>query len=232
MARNPLVSRRDLRDLAHGETVLVVGLGRFGSSLACELAEAGVEVLGIDTDEEIVQEHSGLLTHVVRADATKLELLRQLSVEEFRFAVVAIGTHLESSILVASQLLRLGVESIWAKAISDAHGQILDQLGVHHVVYPEHEMGRRVAHLLSGSVSDYVDLGTGFAMVTATVPPAVVGHRLDESDILRRHGVQIVARRAGEGDWEHTSGATVPSWDDVVVALGPEDALHRFGDLT
>lgn len=231
MAKNMFVSSRHMSDLAKGESVLVVGLGRFGSALSMELAAAGVEVLAIDTDEDLVQEHSGILTHVVRADATREELLRQLAVDEFQVAVVAIGSHIESSILVASQLLRLGVPNIWAKAISEAHGLILEQLGIQHVVRPEAEMGRRVAHLLSGSVTEYTPLGGGFAMVAATVPPALVGKSIEESGLRKKYDVNVVAVHTADGGWAHVSGATVLDWDARVLVTGPEDAVERFSDL-
>ncbi|MFV0254422.1 MAG: potassium channel family protein [Beutenbergiaceae bacterium] len=225
------VSKRHMHDLARGEAVLVVGLGRFGSSLARELADGGVEVLGIDTDEDLVQQHSTQLTHVVRGDASREDLLRQLAVGEFTFAVVAIGSHLESSILVASHLLKLGVPNIWAKAISEAHGQILDQLGIHHVVYPEHDMGRRVAHLLSESVTEYTDLGGGFAMVTAPVPPGAVGKPVSQLRPREHHDVTIVAARKPDGDWSHVTDQSTLDWGDIVLLTGPEQALEAFTDL-
>ena len=126
--------------------VAVIGLGRFGMSLALELAGDGVEVLGIDSDPKVVQSMAGRLTHVVEADSTDEEALRQLSVHEFDRAVVGIGNDLEASILTASVLLTLGVPHVWARAISHSHARILGQLGVHHVVRPEHDMGKRVAH--------------------------------------------------------------------------------------
>lgn len=220
-----------MHDLARGESVLVVGLGRFGSSLARELADGGVEVLGIDTDEDVVAEHSAYLTHVVRGDASREELLRQLAVEEFTFAVVAIGSRLEASILVASHLLKLGIPNIWAKAISESHGQILEQLGIHHVVYPEHEMGRRVAHLLSESVTEYTDLGGGFAMVAAPVPPGAVGKPISQLRPRERFNINVVAVRKGEGNWAHVTSSSVLDWGATVLVTGPESALEAFTDL-
>src|SRR5687767_14859001 len=113
---------RDARRIAGADSVVVLGLGRFGRSLAAELATLGTEVLGIDNDEQIVQELSTSLTHVVQADTTSEEALRQLGVAEFDRAVVAIGSHIESSLLTASLLKTLGVRTIWAKAISEPHG--------------------------------------------------------------------------------------------------------------
>ena len=133
--------------------VVVVGLGRFGKSLALELVHQGTEVLGVDGDPRVVQSLAGRLTHVVEADATNEEAMRQLGVHELGRAVVGVGTDLEASILAASVVLNLGVPEVWAKAISLAHARILTQIGVHHVVRPEHDMGKRVAHLVQEAVA-------------------------------------------------------------------------------
>ena len=128
--------------IAEADSVAVIGLGRFGTSLALELMASGTEVLGIDGNEEVVQALNGQLTRVVRADSTNREALLQLAVNEFDRVVVAIGSDIQASILTTSVLLGFNVPQIWAKATSDPHGRILEQLGVPHVVYPEKDMGR------------------------------------------------------------------------------------------
>lgn len=159
-------------------SVAVIGLGRFGGALALELAESGTEVLGIDLDRDVDQRYNGLLTHVVRADSSREETLRQLSVHEFDRVVVGIGSDLEASILTTSILLKFEKPTIWAKAISEPHAEILRQLGVSHVIRPEHDMGRRVAHLVSGAMQDYVEFEDGFAMMTTTPPHLAVDRPL------------------------------------------------------
>lgn len=210
----------------------MAGLGRFGAALAVELAGAGVDVLGIDNDEDIVQSLAGVLTHVVRADTTRQEVLEQLDVPEFTHAVVAIGTDLEASILTTSWLMRFEIPSVWAKALTDAHGQILHQLGVHHVIYPETEMGRRVAHLLRGSIADYQDIGGGFAMVTASVPPSMAGKTLAQVALRQKHGLNIVAVRQPDGQWRHAAPETTLAWDDTVIVMGPAGRAEQFVDMS
>ncbi|MFM1950966.1 MAG: hypothetical protein RL418_653, partial [Actinomycetota bacterium] len=144
-----------IRRRFHSANVAIIGLGRFGSALATELVQSGHQVLGIDTDERIVQNLAPVLTHVVTADTTDEDNLRELGIADMDSAVVAIGADLESSILTASLLLQLGVKQVWAKANSASHGRILTQIGVHHVIFPEYEMGRRVAHQVSGESLDY-----------------------------------------------------------------------------
>ena len=176
----------------HG-TVVVVGLGRLGKSLALELMEQGTEVLGIDADRRIVQSLAGRLTHVVEADSTNEDAMRQLSVAEFDRAVIGVGNDLEASILSASVALGLGVEQVWAKAISHAHARILTQIGVHHVVRPEHDMGKRVAHLVNGRMLDYIEIDEGYAIVKTRPPRRAVD---DPGRVRRdRRGCQARHRR-------------------------------------
>ena len=142
MARFAIFGADTSRRIAEADSVAVIGLGRFGSSLALELMAGGTDVLGIDVDEDLVQALNGQLTQVVRADSTKEEALRQLAVDEFDRVVVAIGDDISASILTCSVLLSLKIPVIWAKVGDDRHGLILEQLGVHHVIYPEKDMGR------------------------------------------------------------------------------------------
>lgn len=222
---------RPRTSLSASDSVVVAGLGRFGAALATELARAGVDVLGIDTDREIVQSLAGVLTHVVRADATRQEVLEQLSVPDFTHAVVAIGSDLEASILTTSWMMRFEIANVWAKALTEPHGQILSQLGVHHVIYPESDTGRRVAHLLRGAIADYQDIGGGFAMVTATAPPSMVGRPLSESRLRRKHNLNVVAVRRPGGEWTHAAPETVLAWDDTVIVMGPAGVAERFIDM-
>ena len=178
--------------------VIVIGLGRFGSSLARELMKTGHEVLGVDTDERIVQNMSQELTHTVRADTTDEATLKELGISEFDSAVVAIGADLEASILTTALLLQLGVPNVWAKANSTSHGLILDQLGCHHVIFPEYEMGKRVAHMVSGETLDYVPIDNDFVMVKSEVPASFAGKTLAET-VAGKEGLE--ATTVGPFTW-------------------------------
>ncbi|MBI5161259.1 MAG: TrkA family potassium uptake protein [Micrococcales bacterium] len=216
--------------MAAADSVAVIGLGRFGSALALELMSNGTEVLGIDGSEEIVQGLNGQLTHVVQADCTKEEVLRQLSVPDFDRVVVAIGSDIRSSILCTSLLLGFGIDQLWAKAVDEAHGRILGQLGVAHVVYPEGDMGRRVAHLVRGAMQDYLEIGDGFALVKTTPADRFVGTTLGQLGIRAQHGVTVTAvKRAGQ--WEHTTADTVLRPDDVIIVTGPTARAEAFSQL-
>ncbi|MDN5758522.1 MAG: TrkA family potassium uptake protein [Tomitella sp.] len=209
----------------------VIGLGRFGRSLAEELESRGTEVLGIDSDAALVQQVSVTLTHTVVADTTDPEVLTQLGVPDFRRAVVGIGTDLEASILTTSILSDFGIPHIWAKATSRQHGHILERVGAHHVVLPEHDMGERVAHLVTGQMLDFVPFEEDFAMVKTTAPAAMMGKTLLASDSRRRFGVTVVAIKPADGQFTHASVDTVVGDGDVLIVAGRTTSVEAFSDL-
>lgn len=228
MASWKLFGGTDPTKVAGPSSAVVIGLGRFGSSLALKLMASGTEVLGVGGNEEVVQEHNGLLTHVVRADSTREASLRQLNVQDFPHAVVAIGSDIQANILTSSLMVSMGVADIWAKAVSDAHGAILDQIGVHHVVYPEKDMGRRVAHLVRGRMQDFVDIGDGFALVRTKPQERYCGKPLGSTDLRRQHGVTVVGvKPAGQG-WRSAEAGTILQPEDIVLVTGPKAVLEDF----
>lgn len=210
----------------------VIGLGRFGSSLALELMTLGAEVLGIDRNPDLAQQLNGHLTHAVTADSTKEEVLRQLSVHEMECVVVAIGNSVEASVLTTSVLLGFGITDIWVKAVSDQHARILERIGVPHVVRPEHEMGRRVAHLVRGSLQDYIPLGDGLALVRTSPPRAIIGQSIHDAHVRSRYGVTVIAMKRGDAKWSDVTGDTVLQEDDAILVTGPSERAEGFHRLT
>lgn len=214
------------------EAVVVIGLGRFGNALALELVREGTEVLAIDSRQEIVQRLAGQLTHVVAADSTDVDALRELGVGEFRRAVVAIGADMQASILTTSLLVELGIADIWAKAMTQQHGRILERVGAHHVVFPEHEMGERVAHTVQGRMLDYIEMDADFAMIKKVVPPALTGRPLRETGLRQKYGITVVAVKHAAGDFTYATTDTVLRDGDVVFVFGRTAQIERFaGDL-
>jgi trk system potassium uptake protein TrkA len=211
--------------------VVVIGLGRFGGSLALELEAQGTEVLGIDSSEDTVQSYNGRLTHVVRADSTKEEVLRQLSVHEFDRAVVGIGSDIEASILTTSRLLMFKKPQIWAKAISEPHAEILNQLGVDHVIRPEHDMGKRVAHLVRGSLLDYVEFEDDFVMIRTSPPTEARDRPRGVLGLRDKYGISIVAVTRPGGIWGHTTAQTVLYDDDQIIVQGSKTQAERFSNM-
>lgn len=231
MARFPFLSGDASRRIAEADSVAVIGLGRFGRALALELVSSGTEVLGIDVDEELVQSMNGELTQVVRADSTREEVLRQLAIDEFDRVVVAIGGDISASILTCSVLLAMELPVIWAKAVDDRHGLILEQLGVHHVIYPEKDMGRRVAHLVRGAALDFIEVAPGYALVKAPVPSTIQGIALGETGLRKKFGVTIAAYHHEGGSWTNADNTTVLEAGDTILVVGPTKDAEGFAQL-
>ncbi|MFI6010068.1 potassium channel family protein [Streptomyces sp. NPDC051243] len=228
--RKRLADQHPLRP--RDQRVAVIGLGRFGISLANELMHRGWDVLGIDTDARLVQKYSDALTHAAVGDCTDAEVLRQLGVHEFTSVVVAIGDSLEASILVSSNLLEVEVPNIWAKAVSRQHGQILERLGVHHVVLPEHEMGERVAHLVTGRMLDFIEFDDDYALVKTVAPDVITGMPLGRSQVRSKYGITVVGiKRPGE-DFTYATADTVVEKSDVLVVTGKTHAVEGFAELS
>jgi len=205
------------------EAVLVIGLGRFGGAVAETLASLGHEVLGIDEDAGIVQAWADRLTHVVQADTTDQETLERLGVADFQHAIVAIGTDMEASVLTVLALSELGVPRIWAKALSAKHGRILERTGAHRVIYPEADMGRRVARLVAGRMMDVMEIEDGVALCRTRIPPDCAGRSLADCRPGRRQGVAVIGvKRAGQ--------AVMPALPDTILEAG--DTLILAGTTT
>jgi trk system potassium uptake protein len=216
---------------SRNDPVVVIGLGRFGSSLALELTRRGTEVLAIDSRPKLVQSLSGQLTHAVIADSTDLEALRQLGVPDFYRAVVAIGTELEASILTTSLLAELEIDDIWARAVNHEHARILQRVGAHHVLLPEHDMGERLAHLLNGRMFDYMEVDENYALVKTRPPREYIGVPLGESNLRRKYGVTVVCVKGKDEEFTYAGAGTVLAYDDIIVIAGKIKQVERFAEL-
>ena len=213
-----------------GSEVVVIGLGRFGSALADTLVDLGHQVLGVDADANIVQDALGRLSHAVQMDATNPKALEQLGVKDFEVAVVAIGTDIEASILTTAALADVGIPRIWAKAITESHGRILGRVGAHHVVFPEHDMGQRVGHLVTGRMMDYIELDEGFALVETTPPVHVVGKTLAEAGIRARYGVTVVCIKPEGQPFTYATPETVMAAEDILLVAGEKRHAEDFAN--
>jgi trk system potassium uptake protein len=211
--------------------VVVIGLGRFGGAVARSLCELRYEVLGIDSDERLVQMHSRFLTHVVQADATSYDAMEQLGAAQFKTAIVGIGNHVESSILATALMLDFGIERVWAKAITRAHGKILERIGAHKVVFPEREAGIRLAHTLVGQTLDYLELDEGFAVAELRAPELLLGRTLSASEVRRRHGITVVCIKPADGQFTYATQETVVSAGDILVVAGETARVDAFTAL-
>ncbi|WP_010532588.1 potassium channel family protein [Brachybacterium squillarum] len=216
------------RSRQNSDSVLVIGLGRFGASLAYTLERLGTPVLAIDTSAELVQENASLLTHVIQGDATQAEVLSEIDAASFSVAVVGVGSSVESSVLITANLVDLGGPVIWAKAISAPHGKILRRIGAHHVTFPEADAGNRVAHLVNGRLMDFIEFDDDFAIVKMRPPKEVHGASLTDSDIRQRFGVTIVGVKSPGKDFHYAAPDTVIQPHDVVIVAGETSKIEQF----
>ncbi len=208
--------------------VLVVGLGRFGSSVALTMVERGREVLGVDSSAERVQHLAERLTHAIQIDTTDEEAMRQIGAPDFEQAIVAIGTDIESSALTTSLLVDFGVNEIWAKAISRDHGRILERIGAHHVVYPEADMGERVAHLVSGAMLDYIQFDDGFALAKLEMKESLGTGALGDLQLRKRYGITVVGVRAPGRTFTYADRDTVLEPGSLIAVAGRIEDVDRF----
>ena len=215
----------------HDEEILVLGLGRFGGALAKELTALGHEVLGVDASEQVASEYSPHLARVIVADTTRPEVLQQLGATEFDHVVVAVGD-IEANILTVAELDALGVRDVWAKAATDPHRRILEAVGAEHVIFPEHDMGRRVAHRVTGKMVDYIELDEGFALVETRVPRELWGTTLASGLVRSRFRVTVVCiKPPGEG-FTYAEPETVLDRDAMVLVAGDIASVEAFAETT
>ena len=210
----------------------IIGLGRFGTSVAKTLYEMGYEVLAVDTDETRVQDFSDEVTHVVQADTTDEDTLKALGIRNFDVVVVAIGADVQANLMTTLQLKEMGVSYIVAKAKNNLHGKMLEKIGADRVVYPERDMGQRVAHnLVSSNVLEYIELSPEYSIVEVTAPKVLVGKNLVETDLRGRYEVNVVAIRRGEQLLVPPQPTEKIMDKDVLFVVGANRGVQRLEGL-
>ncbi len=208
--------------------VLVVGLGRFGAAATLELKQLGHRVVAVERDPVLAERWSGRVAQIIQGDAADPEVVRAAKPERFSVAVVSIGSSVESSVLACANLVDAGVGAIWAKALTTEHQRILERIGVHHVVRPEADTGRRVAHLVGGRMQDYIEFDDGFAIVKMRPPAEMIGFTLEQSQIRSRYGVTVVGVKAPGHDFTYAVPSTKVTAHDVLIVSGPSDLIERL----
>lgn len=222
MARH--LFRRKSSDLP----VLVIGLGRFGSAVAASMVRQGREVLAVDSDFALVERFADQFTYVVHADTTDDEALEQLGLDGVEHAVVAIGNDIEASVLTTLSLAKANVPNIWARAVGRKHGEILDRVGAHRVIYPETSVGEQVAHAIVGGMSQYLEFEDGFAIARMAAPKETWNKTFDESGVRTKYGVTIVGVKRSGKDFIYAQPSTFVEPGDEFVVSGPTRRIETF----
>lgn len=208
---------------------VVIGCGRFGSSVARTLYEMGNEVLAIDKDEEKVQEISDSVTHAVQADVMDEGVLRELGIQNFDIVVVSIGSDLEASIMATLIAKELGIKTVIAKAQSDLHGKVLSKIGADKVVFPERDMGVRVAHnLASTNILDFIELSPDYSIVEITAIPEWENNTLKELRLPTKYGINVMAIKREKFINVSPYADDMILKGDVLVVIGSTEDLKRI----
>ena len=212
------------------KTFVVIGLGRFGTAVATELCALGHEVLAIDGDRESIQKIADSVTHAAAGDARDPAVLKALGVGNYDCAVVAVGGDVGNSTLITLNLKELGVKRVICKAQSHVHRKVLEKIGADRVVFPEHEMGVKLAHGLSGSNAiNFIELSPDYGIVELKLPMEWKGRSLLELNVRAKYRVNIIAVRKKSGEMVVSPGGEyVLEEGDVVAALGSNEALSRL----
>ena len=215
------------------KTFAVIGLGRFGAAIALELSSLGHEVMAVDTDEDKVRQVADKVTHAVTADARKLEVLQALGLRNFDCAVVAMGGDVGNSALVTLNLKELGIPQVVCKAQSHVHRKVLEKIGADRVIFPEHEMGQKVAQgLSSSSVLNFIEFSEDYGIVELEAPSSWRGKTLQELDVRNAFHVTVIAlRRNGTLDVSPRADVPIEAGDNV-VALGRSEDINRLHEVS
>lgn len=199
--------------------IAVIGLGKFGSSVAEAYANAGGMVLAIDSDAEKIQEISNIVTYAVKADVTEADVVRTLGLSNMDVAVVAIADNLEASIMATILSKEEGVPYVIAKAQNEIHAKVLKKVGADKIIFPEKEMGIRVARgLKMDHLADIVDLSDGYSIIEVNPPKSWLGKNLMQLDVRKKYGVNIVGIRSG-GRVEMNVSPGIPLKEDMLLIV-------------
>lgn len=211
---------------------LVIGAGRFGSSVARTLYRQGYDVMVVDKDEALVQQISGEITNAVKADATSEASLNALGIKDFDAVVIAIGDDIQASIMAAILVVEMGAKKTLAKAQNEIQGKVLSKIGINKVVFPERDMGQKLAHsLIAPTIIDMIELSDYYSVVEVSAPEEMIGQTLLKLNLRARYGVSVIALRRNNGGQTIISPVAedLIEADDIIIAIGENKHLKKLG---
>ena len=208
---------------------LVIGLGRFGRSVCETLYANGAEVMALDINQSRVDSAVDIATHAVCANAMDANTLEELGISDFDVAIVSIGHDIKAGGLVTMQLKEMGVPTVIAKALDETQGRMLKKLGADKVVYPERDMGRRVAHnLRSTNIMDFIEVSPDYSLSEIRPLDKWVGKDLGQLGMRVKYGINVLAIKNGENVNAAPDAATVIREDDTLLVICPEKTLRML----
>lgn len=208
---------------------VILGCGRFGSAVALELMDLGKEVMIVDNDEEVVQNISSKVTYAVQADASDEAAIKSLGISNFDVAVVTIGTNIQASTLVTLMVKELGLNKVISKAVNDLHAKVLYRIGADRVVFPEREMGIRVAkNLVTKNVLDFIELAPDYSVMEISALDEWVGKTLEKLNMRSEYGINVMAIKDGDDLNISVLGSYEVKEDDILIVIGHNKDLKRL----
>lgn len=208
---------------------LVIGLGRFGTSIAKTLYEADCEVLAIDTNEELIQEaiNNNIIDNALILDATDENALKEIGASNFDIAFIGIGSNIQASIMTTLNLKELGVKKIIAKAVTKSHGKVLKKIGANEVIYPEEYMGHRIAMLaMEPNMMEHLRFSKDFLLVEFKAPASFLGKNLMELSVRDSYNINIIGIKKSNGKLNPSPRATsvIEKGDTLLVITDAKTA--------
>jgi len=208
---------------------VVIGCGRFGSSVAENLYNLGHDVMAMDYSQETVQNLSDKVTHVVQADATDEHALKSLGIRNFDVAIITIGSNIQSSIMTTLIVKELGVRYVVAKAQNEVHAKVLYKIGADRVVFPERDMGMRVAHnLVASNILDYIELSPEYSIMEITALKEWNKKSLSNLNIRSKYGINIVAIKQEDNIKISPNAQDIIHEGDILVVIGRNNDLRKL----
>ncbi|ACB83703.1 potassium channel family protein [Natranaerobius thermophilus] len=218
--------------MAKKKQFAILGLGRFGSSVAYTLTNMGYDVLAVDSNEERVEEVSKEVTHAVQANVTSEKNLQALGIRNFDVVIVAIGEDIQASIMATILVKDMGVEHVVVKSQDKMHGEVLKRIGADRVIFPEWDMGCRVAHnLATTNILDYIELSPEYSLAEVSVPTKMVGKTPQELDLRAKYGVTVLAIKRGNDINISPKANAQFHKSDVLIVVGKQGDINRLEEL-
>jgi trk system potassium uptake protein TrkA len=211
------------------EQFVIIGCGRFGSAVAQELTKLGREVMIIDVDQDVVQNMSNVVTYAVQADVTDANTVKSLGIGNFDTAIVTMGANIQGSMLATLLVKETGVKKVISKAQSKVHSQILYKIGADRVIFPEREMGIRLAkNLVSKNVLEFIELSEDYSVIELRVTKDWIGKTLEELEMRKKYGINVVAIKNLDKVNISVLGSYKIKENDKLVVIGQNENLNKF----
>lgn len=213
------------------KTYGVLGLGKFGGAVARELSLMGCDVIAVDIKESVVKEIQHQVSYAVIADVTDIDTMKEIGLGDTDGVFISIAEELEASIMAALIAKELGVPHVVAKASSKMHGKVLEKVGVDRVVFPEREMGIRLAkNIMAGNFMDMIDLSSKYSLVELVVPKSWIGKSLISLDARKKYGLNVVALKRNDEILINIPPDMVFNEGDIIIVVGSNDSIGALND--